>query len=459
MNTAFRILLLLSLLGYAVAVRLLYTLDERALWLLLVPCIVLPDMLIHRWRGAKGPSLLVRGLLRVFFRFRFILRKYFRVHVAHRRRGRQPSGFCPYCSYPMDPGRCPECGVRVTPENLALQPKPSQAGTIRLVIVLLLIAGAIGGGYYSYHHTSWVEHVSISNLLWLYDWGEPRAMAEIVHRVDDGNLTEKEEQAICNRTLKIKLVNRGPYTRDGMIGVGLVAESELPVLYSRMWIYLRDVEFIVDGKTQNKTLDHAVLIVGNDHLKLSAENAGAGSHVVQVRGHMAVAPAMMMGDPGPSALMNGPFDVSATVDVEDRDSASVFEALTGDEVKQDIQHNIMLQYVRATQRDRNGNVYTVPTLVVSNRSLRGFPIAGRVMVRRAGKGEFQEAKKIICNAGETDRIPLDQIGDIGRARSIDVRIEPDPRQMPVFRREGQMKYIGEVIEQENLRRESNFFGF
>ena len=36
-----------------------------------------------------------------------------------RRPNYQPKGFCPRCSYPMDPGRCPECGLLVSADVLS----------------------------------------------------------------------------------------------------------------------------------------------------------------------------------------------------------------------------------------------------------------------------------------------------------------------------------------------------
>ncbi len=459
MNTAFRIWLLTGLFGYALAVRFLFTIDERALWLLLVPCLPLLDTLIHAAMRADGPSLSMRWMYKLFFVFRFVLRKYFRIQLASRHRGPRPAGFCPYCSYPVDPGRCPECGVRVTPENIARQPKPSQAGAIRLAVILVLVVGAGWGGYYYYRQSAWVEHASVSTLLRLSDMGEPRATAELVRRVNSGKLKTSEEQEICRRSLKINIVPRGPYTRDGLIGVGLVAETRLPALYSSMWIYLRDVEVFVDGKKQEKRVDNVVLAVGSDDVKVTNDKLGAGSHVIRVCGQRSVARAMIFGDPGAAALVSGPFDVSATIEVEDRDSAAVFEAVVGEAIETDIRDNITVKYVKAQRRNSDGKIVSIPTLVINNGSARGLPIAGRVMVRRANKGEFQEAAKLICNAGETDSVLLSGLEDIDKARLIDVRIDPDPCLMPCFRREGEMKYIGEVIERKKLRRESGFFGF
>jgi len=67
----------------------------------------------------------------------------------------QPAGFCPYCDYATDPGKCTECGREVTEGNICASPRRQRIKrVVRRTVKALLIAAALGGsGYGIYHET------------------------------------------------------------------------------------------------------------------------------------------------------------------------------------------------------------------------------------------------------------------------------------------------------------------
>lgn len=455
MQSAFRIWLLLCFLAFAVAVRVAYAVDERALWLLALPLVPALDIAVHALRRASGPSLFTRIMLRAFFRFRRLAWRLFRIRLAHRRRGRQPDGYCPKCGYPIDPGRCPECGSDVAKENLAAQPPMSQAGMVRLGVAVAIAAAILIGGYFTYNWVDWPSRLPLSMLLRLHDWNEPRSTGELMSRVNSGKLSQIEERAICRATLTMTLQTRGPYPRDGRPGAWLLAKSDLPALYAQMWIYVTDMEMLVDGKKQDEKIRDTATVVNTEHLWYLANTLPAGRRTMTIRGNMAVARPFLK-NPAASAILSAPFEAVTTIEVEDRDASAVFTAATGPDVEKDIEDNVAIQFTRTVVPGALGFGSTVSCLVVSNQSSRGLPISGRVLARRAGKGEYQFVSNIFTNPGGRDLIPLDKVKDLRRARLVDVRIEPDPRFMVVLHREEQLRYMGHAIERKKLRRDEFF---
>ena len=63
------------------------------------------------------------------------------------RSDREPSGFCPYCEYPMDPGRCPECGHVLAAEQLDFEAGETRRGRRRewwlLGFLIVVVAVAL----------------------------------------------------------------------------------------------------------------------------------------------------------------------------------------------------------------------------------------------------------------------------------------------------------------------------
>ena len=86
--------------------------------------------------------------------------------------GYNPKGFCPKCSYQMDPGCCPECGLAVTAGQLASSRRrpffksvllwriPAIAVAHLLLVCLLKLAyhGSIGSEDVLYPHPQYPGH-------------------------------------------------------------------------------------------------------------------------------------------------------------------------------------------------------------------------------------------------------------------------------------------------------------
>ena len=79
-----------------------------------------------------------------------------------------PDGFCPKCGYAMDPGTCPECGLRVYRSDLAaIPPNLQRIRTRRRVIRFGVVLGVLIIGWYGYRTVNWVKLLPTSTLLYL----------------------------------------------------------------------------------------------------------------------------------------------------------------------------------------------------------------------------------------------------------------------------------------------------
>ena len=82
----------------------------------------------------------------------------------------EPAGFCPYCDYATDPGRCTECGREIAENDLCISPRRRRIKrVVQRTCKTLLIAAVLGGiGYGIYHETRphrWVRYCTTNYLL------------------------------------------------------------------------------------------------------------------------------------------------------------------------------------------------------------------------------------------------------------------------------------------------------
>lgn len=120
----------------------------------------------------------------------------------------QPAGYCPTCGYPLDPGKCPECGRFVRHYELArVPPQVVRRRRVRWALTLIVCTAVLYGGYRFYRDVNWLPWLPDRVLLWFAysDWN--RADREILRRLALGALQTADVDALFAGAYKVEAVH------------------------------------------------------------------------------------------------------------------------------------------------------------------------------------------------------------------------------------------------------------
>lgn len=148
----------------------------------------------------------------------------------------QPAGFCPYCDYATDPGKCTECGQEVTQANICTSPRRQRIKrVVRRIFKTLLIAALLGGvGYGVYHETRphrIVQYYSTDYLLEqtsvLTHLHASWADVELSRRYDEGKLNKHQATLLVKHRMldALPVSIRSPHPYTDLIELGGVLPS------------------------------------------------------------------------------------------------------------------------------------------------------------------------------------------------------------------------------------------
>ena len=118
-----------------------------------------------------------------------------------------PAGLCPHCQYPMDPGRCPECGKAVADaELLTATGQMKRRKHRRRVCMAILLALAAASCWIIYATPSrWICYVPSRALLPFCTNGYSPTGRELLYRYQTGQLSAREANGLFDRVLRIGL--------------------------------------------------------------------------------------------------------------------------------------------------------------------------------------------------------------------------------------------------------------
>ena len=141
---------------------------------------------------------------------------------------RAPLGYCPHCAYPMDPGRCPECGQDIPSQRLDARPgrrRRRRRARRVLALILLFLAG------YTVHWMRDSPPVCPAIVLLLLQGDENHwATIELARRHAARELTPWQTRWMFDKALVVGplRVPQGPYPLCTPIPVSLECRFRLP---------------------------------------------------------------------------------------------------------------------------------------------------------------------------------------------------------------------------------------
>ena len=127
---------------------------------------------------------------------------------------RTPAGFCPHCGYPIDGGRCPECGREVPAEQLdTVAGRTRRRRRNRWITLVSIVTVVLGGGSAAYHYVDWMAVAPTSVLIlrdrlrtapttWLV---RLPIYAEIVRRSNLGKVTPAQREKYLRGRVSFEL--------------------------------------------------------------------------------------------------------------------------------------------------------------------------------------------------------------------------------------------------------------
>lgn len=360
------------------------------------------------------------------------------------------AGFCPHCGHQVEIGECPGCGLQITAERI-LRKAPGRKRTNRLAVWLAVATTAILGLYLAYEYTPWAGSLPTRWLATLQSWGNIKAERALFTRLITGGLPKSETTDALDRLISYRLIDHPPYTHDAPVILAFQPQMSLDGLYTRHWVYLRDVVVLIDGQRQVDQWTYGSSKLDGDNLKFFIKPMQAGQHTITVHCRAILAPHYIYGQTEPPGIYEKRVEIQKVVDIDPRGAGHFFKPVTGSDVLQ-ATRAVTIAYGMNKFEDDNGKESMHRSLYINNQMPRSEPVSGKLYVRPAGKGEFRLLTDLISRKNEVDRLSIEHLPDVAKSTEIDVKIEPDPTMMIYYGHGQGQHYIGETIERRRLSR-------
>ncbi|MBN2562578.1 MAG: hypothetical protein JXQ75_16760 [Phycisphaerae bacterium] len=334
----------------------------------------------------------------------------------------KPSGFCPKCDYPIDPGQCPECGLLVTPDTLLSRPESVRVRrSLRRLLSVLAVLALISGGVHAYRNRGWMAWVPSAILL--RGQGDPDGdvAQELVRRYNSGGLsTDQGNRLLSNLVSDPRIELRTPHPAHVPLQVSLRFGEPPPL--GQCSATFDDLELLVDGRQVARVAgdseDEWNSPVSSEHRLITCPPLGPGTHTVTVNGTFTATGGTRLN--GPRALMARPVSCSATVSIQGELGdyvRGVSTAALADGIASSL---VMGVFSNPSYMERD-------ILYLAN---IGPPVsvASTLWMRPSGRGDFQKVATLCCRRRSREvliRYPP-KSPPLGQADCVDVRLTPDP---------------------------------
>lgn len=432
MRREYRIYHFISLLVLALLIRIGTAWSIHFLWLFLVPIVAVIHGRLRAARGKSGLSPLLVPYAIAVVRLRVFLRYRFGLGRRRRKERSQPRGFCPNCNYPMNPGRCPECGTEVSQQDLPRELVHEFYHHKRKLALLaaVLIFGV--GGPIVYFYADWPRLLPTKTLLSLQSIHVRRAEVELVRRYSGGKFKKAEKQAFFDQAMDASYRSLPVYPAQVPFFGHVYIELPDRSLTNGRWFFMREYHVFVDGKeiTASSSVGDSISLEQiKGHWIIGGPKLEPGEHDVTIRGTVTISCADGLDLIDPLAIHTGKFSVSTHVRAEDRPASDFVVARVDAETVESMRKRLRAgPYHPSSRRSGRSLNGTAPRRCFAMQYARRaqVPIAAILLIRPAGEGEFEEMGWAYLAPGARRYWEVPEGPRFDNVDRVDVLLDPDP---------------------------------
>ncbi len=446
---------LLGCLAFVVGVRIAMMMWSdwlAGLMLLPLPFYLFHDYLLWRLRRRRGPLYSACRLLR----------------LTAWQRGRRmadeldalphkPHGFCPKCSYPMNIGRCPECGHVVTLKNIRAEPsgflRRHRWKLIATIAVVLFMVGA----QLIFTRAPWLSYLSLESVTRLDSWGYEAAGYELESRFSSNKLKPHELMALFKRTLVGEFSIPSPYPRDVVVPCDFRFRKNVSTMNSSIYCDIQTWTLELDGapiRTADAP-DKRVSVQNGLFFRLPITSPG--EHVVHIFGELILYDLNSLRTSTQPDAYAIPFSAEQSFVVYDRPAAEMIQASQQLVAEDQSGLEPVLAYVRHADffDDATREHVRRDDLIISTnrRCPPACTIAAIVHARPKGGVNFTRLGGCYLDGTESAWFRIDRFPELVQADELEVRLDPDAREAAYGSRMKCRRYYGQTLILSAKKRE------
>jgi hypothetical protein len=354
-----------------------------------------------------------------------------------------PGGFCPHCGYPMDAGRCSECGQYSPAEALDSTQHRRRRKRRRRRAVLLAIVVLIGlAGWYGWTHTNPVRWMPNWALLWLQRCHSDWATGMLGMRFQYDELTPQQAARMFEQVFVAQpaLDVLSPYPA-GVASTARV-KCSFPLGGPKVWswpLYVDESQILVDGvqvahETRPGLAGYGPFI---DQIEFEVPALAPGEHEITVTSVIAVRNPDLQGTGLTAAHHTWNVESRGRVLVEDRAPATYVHFVSTPELELNIAALLRIPAERPPDRPLKPNEIGF--------AFENLPVAvvGELYARPSGDAEFKHLRPFLAfkeapgimgtRTSGSGVINLTDVPGILGATHVDLRIVPSAEQALMLR--------------------------
>lgn len=354
-----------------------------------------------------------------------------------------PGGFCPHCGYPMDAGRCSECGQQSSAEALdsTQHRRRRKRRRRRAVLVAILVLTGLGG-WYGWTHTNPVRWMPNWALLWLQRCHSDWATGVLSMRFQYDELTPQQAARMFEQAFAAQpaLDVLSPYPAGVASSARLKCSFPLggPKVYS--WpLYVDESRILVDGvqaahETRPQFAGYGPFV---DQIEFVLPALAPGEHEITVMCLIAAREPDFLSSRVTATLHTWKVESRGRVLVEDRAPAAYVHFVLTPEVESKIAALLRIPAERPPDKPLKPNEIGF--------AFEDLPVAvvGELYARPSGDAEFQHVRPFLAfkeapgimgtRTSGSGVINLTDVASIQGATHVDLRIVPSAEQALMLR--------------------------